>query len=164
MFRVLPFNESYWNEVWSLLEPVFRAGDTYGVSTDITKTDAYRMWIELPAATFVTLGVKNEVLGTFYIKPNVAGPGSHVCNCGYVVADAARGQGIASMMCEFSQNEARQMGFTAMQFNFVASTNVGAVGLWQKHGFEIVGTLPAAFQHPAQGFVDAYVMFKDLRD
>ncbi len=162
MFRVLPFKESYWPGVWGILEPVFRAGETYGLPTDLSEADAHQLWITAPQATYVALGTRNEILGTFYIKPNHGGPGAHVCNCGYVVADQARGRGIASMMCTFSQNEARQMGFTAMQFNFVASTNTGAVGLWQKLGFEIVGTLPAAFQHPAKGFVDAYVMFKKL--
>jgi len=103
------------------------------------------------------------VLGTYVIRPNQPGQGSHVSNCGYVVSDAARGMGVASALCEHSQQEALRMGFRAMQFNFVVSTNEGAVRLWRKMGFEIVGTLPGAFRHPRHGFVDAYVMFKQLQ-
>ncbi|NER52264.1 MAG: GNAT family N-acetyltransferase [Symploca sp. SIO1A3] len=94
--------------------------------------------------------------------PSHSGQGSHVCNCGYIVAEAARGKSIASAMCKHSQQEAVKLGFRAMQYNLVVSTNTGAVRLWQKLGFEIVGTLPEAFLHPSLGFVDAYVMYKKL--
>ena len=162
MFRVLPYQKTYWPGIWEILEPIFRAGETYAVARDISERDAHRMWVEGPQATYVALGTQNEILGTFYIKPNQAGAGSHVCNCGYAVSDLARGRGIASMMCVFSLNEAKRLGFKAMQYNFVASTNEGAVRLWEKHGFDVVGTLPGAFQHPEQGFVDAFVMYKTL--
>lgn len=104
------------------------------------------------------------ILGTYVLKPNQPGLGSHVCNCGYVVAPAGRGRGIGAALCEHSQGAARALGFRSMQFNFVVSTNTGAVHLWQKMGFQIVGTLPGAFRHKdkVQGEVDAYVMFKRL--
>jgi len=103
-----------------------------------------------------------QVLGTYFIKPNQPGLGAHVCNCGYVVAPAAQGQGIASEMCQHSQAEAKAMGFRAMQFNLVVSTNQRAVRLWRKLGFSVVGTLPRAFRHLHLGYVDALVMFKEL--
>jgi ribosomal protein S18 acetylase RimI-like enzyme len=90
------------------------------------------------------------------------GLGSHVCNAGYVTSPRARGKGVASAMCLHSQDEARAHGFRAMQFNIVVATNAGAVRLWQRLGFGIVGTLPGAFRHASLGYVDAYVMFKDL--
>jgi ribosomal protein S18 acetylase RimI-like enzyme len=102
------------------------------------------------------------LLGTYYLKANQMGGGAHVCNCGYVTAEATRGKGVAGMLCAHSQDEARGRGFTAMQFNLVVSTNEGAVRLWQKLGFEIAGTLPKAFDHPAQGLVDAHVLYKLL--
>ena len=101
-------------------------------------------------------------LGTYYIKPNQPGAGSHVCNCGYIVGEEVRGRGVATLMCEHSQREAIRRGFRAMQFNLVVSTNESAVRLWQKLGYDIVGTLPGAFKLPRQGFVDAYVMYKQL--
>lgn len=118
------------------------------------------MWCDAPAATFVA--DDGGILGTYFIKTNHQGGARHVCNCGYVTADAAQGRGIARAMCEHSQTEARAMGYRAMQFNMVLASNVGAVALWQKLGFLIVGTLPAAFDHPRLGMVDGHVMWKQL--
>jgi ribosomal protein S18 acetylase RimI-like enzyme len=141
---------------------VFRAGDTYSFAADIAEADARRAWIDVPAVTFVAVAPDGQVLGSYYLKPNQPGQGDHVCNAGYVVAAAARGQGLASRMCEQSQREAVARGFRAMQYNLVVSTNEGAVRLWQRHGFDIVGTLPGAFRHPRLGEVDAHVMYKRL--
>jgi ribosomal protein S18 acetylase RimI-like enzyme len=102
------------------------------------------------------------VIGTYFIKANQPGLGSHVCNCGYVVAPAAQGRGIAAALCEHSQREAVAMGFRAMQFNLVVSTNERAVRLWQRLGFTVVGTLPKAFHHMKLGYVGALVMYKEL--
>ena len=162
MIKIRPFEEADWAATWRMIEPVFRAGETYAFSPDITKDEAHRVWIEAPAATFVAIDENGEVVGAYYMKPNQPGLGSHVCNCGYIVAEKARGQGIASEMCEHSQREAVSRGFRAMQYNLVVSTNEGAVRLWKRHGFDIVGTLPKAFRHPRFGFVDAFVMYKQL--
>ena len=162
MITIRPFEEGDWAAVWQLMAPVFRAGETYAFAPDISETEAYQVWVEKPAGTFVAVDAADEVMGTYYIKPNQPGLGSHVCNCGYIVAQAARGKGIASQMCDHSQTEAVRRGFRAMQYNLVVATNEGAVRLWQRHGFEIVGTLAGAFHHARLGFVDAYVMYKQL--
>ncbi len=160
--NIRPFEEQDWTAVWQVIEPVFRAGETYAFCPDISKDEAYNAWIIAPSATFVAVDEKGTVLGTYFIKPNQPGLGSHVCNCGYIVGENARGRGIASQMCEHSQREAVDRGFRAMQYNLVVSTNEGAVRLWKRHGFEIVGALPKAFRHPQLGFVDAFVMYKQL--
>lgn len=162
MIAIRPFEHSDWPSVWKIIEPVFRSGETYAFSTDISEAEARRAWIETPSVTYVAQDEEGAVLGTYYIKPNQPGLGSHVCNCGYIVAENARGRGVASLMCDHSQNEAKRLGFRAMQFNLVVSTNEGAVRLWQNLGFEIVGRLPGAFRHPRHGFVDAFVMYKRL--
>ena len=156
------FYPTDWPNLWQLLQATFSAGDTYTFSPQSTEAEIYKAWIELPSATFVATNEAGHILGTYFIKPNQPGLGSHVCNCGYVVSKEAQGQGIASQMCEYSQKLALEMGFRAMQFNFVVATNTGAVRLWQKLGFEIVGTLPGVFKHQKLGFVDALVMFKPL--
>ncbi len=149
------------NAVWAILKPVFRAGDTYTIDPAISRDDALAYWCRPTHQTWVaTRG--DVVLGTYYIRPNQAGGGAHVCNCGYMVAASAAGQGLATQMCLHSQNIARELGYKAMQFNFVAKSNEGAVHLWKKLGFEIVGCLPKAFKHPSQGYVDALVMYKWL--
>ena len=162
MIEIRAFEKSDWPGVWRIIEPVFQAGETYPFSPDIGEQEAYQAWIEAPAATFVALGDSDDILGTYYIKPNQATLGAHVCNCGYIVAEHARGKGIASQMCAHSQREAVTRGFRAMQYNLVVSTNQGAVRLWKRHGFEIIGRLPGAFRHPRNGFVDAFVMYKQL--
>lgn len=151
-----------WPQIWGILEPEFRAGETYSFARDITEQQARHAWVEAPAKTFVCVNSSGAVVGTYYLKANQPGQGSHVCNCGYVVSPKARGFGIASAMCQHSQQTAREMGFRSMQFNLVVATNEGAVRLWGQHGFAIVGTLPEAFYHPLKGYVDAFVMFKHL--
>ena len=162
MTQIRPFEESDWPSVWPLLHDTFAAGDTYTFSPESSEADIHKVWVEAPAATFVCCSPEGRLLGTYFLKANQPGLGSHVCNCGYVVAKEARGRGIASLMCEHSQAQAIAMGFRAMQFNFVVSTNDGAVRLWQRLGFAIVGRLPGAFNHRDLGYVDAFVMFKQL--
>jgi ribosomal protein S18 acetylase RimI-like enzyme len=156
------YQEADWEAVWPLLRETFAAGDTYAFSPQSPEAEIHRAWVEAPAGTYVACGPEGEILGTYFIKPNQPGLGSHVCNCGYIVAPAAQGQGVASAMCEHSQSEAVAMGFRAMQFNFVVATNERAVLLWQRLGFAVVGRLPGAFRHQRLGFVDALVMFKTL--
>lgn len=156
------YQEQDWPFVWGIIKPVFRAGETYAFSPDISEEQAHKVWIEKPEITFVAVGKDSILSGTYYLKPNQPALGAHVCNCGYIVAESARGKGIASAMCEHSQDEARARGYRAMQYNLVVTTNDVAVRLWQKHGFDIIGTLPEAFQHTRLGFVDAHVMYKQL--
>lgn len=162
MITVRPFEEMDWAGTWPVLESVFREGETYAFSPDITEEEAYKVWVDAPSATFVVPDEDSGIVGTYYIKPNQPGLGAHVCNCGYIVSVNARGRGIASEMCRHSQVEAQSRGFRAMQYNLVVSTNEVAVRLWKRHGFEIVGRLPEAFRHPRLGFVDALVMYKKL--
>ena len=149
------------DSIWPIFHEVVAAGDTYAYSPNLTKEQAFRLWMELPRKTFL-IEDNNKVEGTYYIKTNQGGPGDHVCNCGYMVSANARGKGLATTMCKHSQKIARQLGYKAMQFNFVVSTNVGAIRLWDQLGYETVGHLPKAFKHPSEGYVDALVMFKWL--
>ncbi|TLU67498.1 GNAT family N-acetyltransferase [Thalassotalea litorea] len=149
------------DELWPFMREIIAQGDTYAYPRDMDRECAFNVWFEQPVKTFV-VEQNDKVLATYYIKTNQAGPGDHVCNCGYMVASSARGKGIATQMCEHSQKIALTLGYKAMQFNFVASSNSGAVRLWQRLGFDICGRLPKAFKHPDRGYVDALVMFKWL--
>jgi ribosomal protein S18 acetylase RimI-like enzyme len=150
MLKIRTFEATDWLSVWPLLRDTFASGDTDAFSPDSTEADIHTAWIASPAATFVSCSDDGKVIGTYFIKPNQPGLGSHVCNCGYVVAPHARGQGIATLLCEHSQTQADALGFCAMQFNLVAATNVGAVRLWKKLGFVMVGRLPGDFTFGGQ--------------
>ena len=150
-----------YDALWPLLQGVFRAGDTYAVDPQISKADALAYWVTQAAATYVADG-PDGIVGTYYIKTNQPGGGAHICNCGYILAPSARGQGVARELCKHSQNAARDLGYRAMQFNFVLASNVGAVRLWQQLDFMTLGTIPDAFNHPTAGLVDAHIMYKSL--
>ncbi|HEX8594404.1 MAG TPA: GNAT family N-acetyltransferase [Pseudomonas sp.] len=146
---------------WPTFHAVISARETYAYDPDLTREEARRLWLELPLRTFIA-EENGELLGSYYLKANASGPGSHVCNCGYMVTESARGRGVARLMCEHSQGVAAESGFLAMQFNSVVSSNEVAVALWQKLGFDVVGRLPRAYRHARLGLVDCLVMFKWL--
>jgi ribosomal protein S18 acetylase RimI-like enzyme len=145
--------------IWAILEPVIRAGETYPLPRGLPRAAALAYWHSPEHAVFVAEDA-GATVGTYYLRANARAGGSHVANCGYMTAPAARGRGIARAMCLHSLAEARARGFRAMQFNLVISTNAAAVHLWQSCGFAIVGRLPGAFAHPTQGDVDALVMYR----
>ncbi|WP_425071703.1 N-acetyltransferase family protein [Sagittula sp. S175] len=147
--------------IWAMLEPVFRAGETYAIDRDISREDALAYWFG-PERTVFVYEDDGTVLGTYYIVRNQKGGGSHVCNCGYVTAAQARGKGIARAMLAHSLEVAPTMGFTAMQYNCVVYTNTRAVDTWTRAGFDTVGRLPGAFRMPSGETVDALVMFRTL--
>jgi len=147
--------------IWRILEPVFGAGETYPVPRDISRADALADWGAPGHAVFVAENA-GRIVGTYYLRANTRGGGAHVANCGYMTAANVTGRGVARAMCEHSLAVAQERGFRAMQFNFVIASNERAVRLWRSCGFGIVGTLPEAFEHPARGLVDAFVMFRRL--
>jgi GNAT superfamily N-acetyltransferase len=146
---------------WPLFGEVLARGETYTYPADLPLEKARAMWTDAPARCFVA-ELAGRVVGCYRLAPNQMGPGDHVANGSYMVAEAARGHGVGAALCAHSLEEARRSGFAAMQFNFVVSTNTAAVRLWQRHGFAIVGTLPKAFRHPTLGPVDGYVMYRAL--
>jgi ribosomal protein S18 acetylase RimI-like enzyme len=144
-----------------VIGPTIRAGETYALDRDMSESDALAYWLDAGKRTFVA-EADGAVAGTYYLRANQAGGGAHVCNCGYMTALAATGRGVARQMCQHSLDHARSLGYRAMQFNFVVSTNTRAVALWRSMGFDIAGRLPLAFDHPAHGYVDALVMHRAL--
>jgi ribosomal protein S18 acetylase RimI-like enzyme len=147
--------------IWSILEPVIRAGETYMLSGDLSREDALAYWLSGEHEVFVATE-DDSILGTYYLRANYRGGGSHVANCGYITASGALGRGVARAMCADSLERARSRGYRAMQFNCVVSSNERAVRLWQSCGFAIVGHLPNVFLHPQRGYIDAYVMHREL--
>jgi len=157
--------------IWEIFREVIAAGDTYPLDPNISRDEALAYWFQSNARVCVAELDRlkrsidqrtSEVVGSYTLHPNQAAGGAHVANAAFIVSKSARGQGIGRAMGEHCLKEARRLGFRAMQFNFVVSTNESAVKLWQDLGMKIVGTLPGAFRHPEKGYVDVYVMFQSL--
>ena len=161
MLTIRPARTADRDAIWSIVEPIIRSGDTYTLPRDMSREDALLYWLSKDHEVFVAED-ENTIVGTYYLRVNQGGGGSHVANCGYMTAPRAAGRGIAGSMCAHSLVRAREKGFKAMQFNFVVSTNDRAVRLWERNGFRIVGHLPKAFLHPDMGYTDAYVMYREL--
>lgn len=147
--------------IWRIIEAVIAAGDTYVFSPDSPEEEMMAYWFSAEKHNYVAV-VDNEVVGTFWLKANQPGLGSHVANAAYMVSPDAKGKGIGKRMAEYSLDEAKQLGFTAMQFNFVVKSNTVAVKLWQSVGFKIIGEIPNAFNHGENGLTNAYIMYREL--
>ena len=147
--------------IWKIFNEVVAAGDTYALDPRMSREDALACWFAPGTHTYVS-EADGSIHGTYILRPNQSGGGSHVANAAFMVPASARGEGIGRAMAEHCLKQARRLGFHAMQFNFVISTNTTAIRLWQELGFEIVGNLPRAFRHPAKGYVDVYVMYRLL--
>ncbi len=156
----LATREDY-DAVWDIFKKVILTGDTYAYLPDTPKKDLAKYWFAPDMHSYV-LEDNNQILGTYVLKPNKPGLAAHVANGSYMVHPKAQGKGIGKLLCEHSLQTAKKLGFKAMQFNLVVSTNEPAVKLWQKYGFEIIGTIPNGFNHMQLGYVDAYIMYKNL--
>jgi L-amino acid N-acyltransferase YncA len=161
--NIRPATEADHDAIWQIFQSVIAPGDTYAFDPEMSREEALAYWFGVGTATYVAED-NDTVLGTYIIRPNQLGHGSHVANAAFMVAPSVQGRDIGRKMGEHSLQEARRLGFRAMQFNFVISTNRPAIHLWQSLGFAIIGTLPGAFRHPLEGFVDVFVMFRQLID
>jgi len=147
--------------VWEIIRTVIAAGDTYVFAPDTPEDEMLAYWFSPEKHVYVAKD-NGTVLGTYWIKANQPGLGSHIANGAYMVSPNAKGKGVGRMMAEHSLDEAKRLGFTAMQFNFVVKSNQVAVTLWQKVGFEIIGEIPNAFDHGQNGMTSAYIMYRKL--
>jgi L-amino acid N-acyltransferase YncA len=149
------------DQVWEIFKAVISTGDTYVFDPNTAKEDLQKHWFADYMDTFV-VEEQGKILGTYIIKPNQIDLGNHIANCSYMVSPNAQGKGVGKLLCEHSLAFGKEKGYRAIQFNIVVSTNIAAVKLWQKYGFQIIGTTPEAFRHQSLGLVDAYIMYRRL--
>lgn len=159
--RIRPATESDWPAIWRIMSAVLAGGDTYMLHPDTPEAEARAYWTGETIMTYVA-EQDGEIVGSYAVRANQRGLGSHVANAGYMVRADCAGRGVGAAMGEHSLTEARAAGFRAMQFNAVVSTNTRAVALWQRLGFAIVGTVPEAFRHATKGYVDLHIMHRML--
>jgi ribosomal protein S18 acetylase RimI-like enzyme len=160
--QIREFRETDWDQVWLIVREVVQARDTFPYDPSMSEDEAHETWIG-PAPDLTVVAVEDDrVLGTAKMGTNRPGPGSHVSTASFMVAADARGRGVGSALCRFALDWARERGYAGMQFNAVAESNQGAVELYTRLGFEIVGTVPEAFEHPTLGRVGLHVMYREL--
>jgi GNAT superfamily N-acetyltransferase len=160
--EIREFIERDWPDVWPIIRDVVGEQETFPYDPAMTVEDARQTWIEpLPGRTIVAVD-GDRVLGTGKMGPNRPGPGSHVSTASFMVASAARGRGVGTALCRYALDWARGQGYAGMQFNAVVETNRSAVGLYERLGFKVVGTVPGAFVHPEKGRVGLHVMYTEL--
>lgn len=147
--------------IWQIIKSVIAGGDTYVFSPDSTEAEMMEYWFTPDKHNYMAIA-EGEVVGTFWIRANQPGLGSHVANAAYMVSPYAAGKGVGKQMALWSLDEARRLGFKAMQFNFVVKSNTVAVRLWKSVGFEIVGEIPDAFDHKENGLTNALIMYRKL--
>lgn len=161
MYSIRLAKESDRDSIWQIFHEVVQEGDTYTYPQDIEKEEALSSWLNEGNTVYVAEN-GSSIDGTYNFHANFPGSGSHIANASYMVSKRARGKGLGEAMANHSIEKARESGFLAMQFNLVVSSNVPAIRLWKKVGFDIVGTIPEAFKHPLRGYVDAYIMYRKL--
>jgi L-amino acid N-acyltransferase YncA len=147
--------------IWEIFEKVVKGGDTFAFDPDTTKEEMIKLWLAPAMKTFVA-EENGRIAGSYFIKPNQPGLGAHVSNCGYMVHPEVRGKGAGALMCAHSIVKAKELGYMGMQYNLVVSTNTKAVQLWERSGFKIIGTIPRGFHHKNLGYVNAYIMFREI--
>jgi len=149
------------DQIWDIIKEVISTGDTYIFSPDSSKEEMISYWCGNDKHTYVAINEK-IIVGTFIIKNNQPGLGSHIANASYMVSEKSSGKGFGKLMGEFSLTEAKRLGYLAMQFNIVVKSNVRAIALWKHLGFEIIGEIPDAFNHMENGLTNAFIMYRKL--
>ena len=153
----------HWPAIWPFFHGIVAAGETFTYPVDLGEDDARNWWLlPAPDRTVVALDDQGEVLGTAKMNANHMGNGSHIASASYMVDPRHSGRGVGRTLCEYTMDWARAAGFRAMQFNAVVETNTHAVRLYRSLGFEVLGTLPEGFRHPAAGYVGLHIMHKTL--
>jgi len=158
---IRPARPDDWPAIWQLFQTVATVGDAFAYDETTPETVARKLWFDAPAVCYVVEDA-GTVAGSYYIRPNQPGRGNHVANAGYIVAPSHRGQGLAKSMGVHSLHTARQLGYVAMQFNYVVSSNEAAVRAWERLGFTVIGRVPGAFRHATLGFVDVLILHRSL--
>ena len=148
-------------QIWGIIRQVISTGDTYVFDPKSSKEKMLVYWYGPDKHTYVAI-LNDKVVGTFIIKDNQPDLGSHIANASFMTSPAASGKGVGKTMGEFSLEEAKRLGYRAMQFNIVIKSNDKAVRLWEKLEFKIIGEIPEAFNHKQKGLTNAYIMYRKL--
>lgn len=161
--QIRPASPGDWPGLWSIIKPVVDAGETYVWCPTPTPDQMWTIWLEPPPWQVFVAAIDDEIVGTAKVGPNRPGRGAHIATASFIVGGGHQGQGIGRRLGEFVIDTARDAGYLGMQFNAVVETNTGAIALWRSLGFDIIGTVPLAFDHPTEGHVALHIMYRTLQ-
>lgn len=161
MTKIIKASEADFDSIWPIFQQIVEEGGTYVYSQDLTKDDAKSIWFDKNYDTYIAQN-EDKIVGAYVIRPGHRDLGAHICNAAYIVTGEHSGKGIGRQMGEHSLEEAKKLGYSAMQFNYVIGTNAGAIHLWESLGFQIVGTIPDAYQNQSGTLTDIHIMHKKL--
>jgi len=161
IMHIRPAKKEDFDGIWKIFQSVIAKGDTYVNRAETTRDEAYAKWMDEKVKTFIAEN-DGKIVGAYFLRANQVDRGSHVANAGFIVDENTRGMGVGRTLGLHALATAKELGYRAMQFNFVVSTNFAAVKLWKSLGFRIIGTIPQGFKHQDLGYVDAYIMFQEL--
>ena len=161
-FHIIAAGEDHTTDIIRIFRTVTDTGTSYVYPEDMSDADIIRYWFTETALYVAIDDTSGTVIGTFVIRDNKPGRGAHICNAGFMVDPAHRRKGIGGAMCDRAIIEATAAGYRGMQFNVVVSTNIASITLWRQKGFTIIGTVPGGYRHKTAGFVDLYIMFREL--
>lgn len=159
-FVIREATEADWPRIWPFFSAIVAAGETYAYPEDLTLETARPLWMD--GHVVVAEGADGTVLGSAKMGPNRPGRGSHVATASFMVDPAHQGRGVGRALGRYAVDWARRTGYHGMQFNAVVETNTVAVALWRSLGFEILTTVPEAFNHPVHGLVGLHIMYQRL--
>ena len=159
--QIRPIGAKEFERIWPLWQEAIAAGDTYPYAPDSSLEQGRAIWCSTEKQTYVAEG-EGQVVGTFYIRPNQPDLGAHICNAGFIISHAQGGKGYGTQLGKWALEEAKRLGYRAMQFNLVVADNLASLRIWEKLGFTIIGTVPEAFRNPNKGYVDAHILYKSL--
>jgi GNAT superfamily N-acetyltransferase len=149
-----------WPRIFPFFSRIVEEGRTYAFPTGLTQDTGEAWWMEQqPGQTVVALE-GDTVVGSARMGPNRPGRGAHVSTASFMVDPEHQGRGVGRALGEYVVEWGRSNGYHAMQFNAVVETNTAAVSLWKTMGFQILATVPEAFDHPDNGLVGLHLMYQ----
>jgi GNAT superfamily N-acetyltransferase len=151
-----------WPQIWPFFSAIVARGETIPYPEDLTPETGRALWMERPPGQTVVAVDGERVLGSAKMGPNRPARGAHIATATFMVDPAAQGRGIGRALGENVLAWARTAGYHGIQFNAVVETNAPAVHLWQVLGFQILATVPEAFDHPRHGLVGLHLMYQRL--
>ncbi len=151
----LPAMREVWNEV-------VRSGSTFPQTDPLGAEEAAEFFAAQTYSAVAEETDTGRVLGLYILHPNNVGRCGHVANASFAVAGKSRGRRIGEKLVSDCLDQSASHGFRILQFNAVVASNVCAHHLYERLGFQVLGTLPGGFRHDDGSYEDTVLYYYEL--